>query len=189
MMCPTWQQCPCTQDLTVATTRVGGMMRSGSAAVARVTSAWYSDDQNSAVPGVGQLSEEEPNSIFSLSLIVFKYLYRQVSFQDVVNIDSSTANRRPLACVHGVDQPQHAGRVDAAVRHHVVRAHDLGEHVLEQRHEPGHGAAHRQEQGDQQLLRQRARAPRGGVVQRRGVAAGAHQVQACHQISIIYSFS
>merc|ERR1719422_334794 len=46
----TWQQCPCTQDLTVATTRVGGMMRSGSAAVARVTSAWYSDDQNSAVP-------------------------------------------------------------------------------------------------------------------------------------------
>ena len=61
MMCLTWQQCPCTQDLTVATTRVGGMMRSGSAAVARVTSAWYSDDQNSAVPGVGQLYNNDIN--------------------------------------------------------------------------------------------------------------------------------
>ena len=61
MMCLTWQQCPCTQDLTVATTRVGGMMRSGSAAVASVTSAWYSDDQNSAVPGVVQLYNNDIN--------------------------------------------------------------------------------------------------------------------------------
>ena len=128
-----------------------------------------------------QTSEEEHKHL----LLVLACMQISSS-QDVVNIESSATNRRTLTCVHGVDQPQHAGRVDAAVRHHVVRVHDLGEHVLEQRHEPGHGAAHHQEQGDQQLLWQRARAPRGGVVQRRGVAAGAHQVQAWHQISLAF---
>ena len=61
---PTWQQCPCTQDLTVATTRVGGMISSGSAAVESVTSAWYSDDQNSAVPGV-QFSDYDINDRYT----------------------------------------------------------------------------------------------------------------------------
>ena len=70
------------------------------------------------------------------------------------------------------------GGVDAGVWHHVVPVHDAGEHVLEERQQPGGARPQRQDQGDEQLLGERARAPGGGVVEGRGVPTRAHQVHA-----------